>query len=59
MRKRAVIAVTMAVALATAGLALAAQVHLDSGLQAYKSVSGVSAAAKAPRITAPSIRSPA
>src|SRR6059036_4234586 len=42
MRKRAVIAVTMAVALATAGLALAAQVHLDSGLQAYKSVSGVS-----------------
>ena len=42
MRKRAVIAVAMAVALATAGLALAAQVQLDSGLQAYKSVSGVS-----------------
>src|SRR5205814_10597711 len=42
MRKRAVIAVAMAVALAMAGLALAAQVHLDSGLQAYKSVSGVS-----------------
>ncbi len=42
MRKRAVITVAMAVALATAGLALAAQVQLDSGLQAYKSVSGVS-----------------
>src|SRR6266571_1681817 len=42
MRKRAAIAVAMVVALATAGLALAAQVQLDSGLQAYKSVSGVS-----------------
>ena len=42
MRKRVVITVAMAVALATAGLALAAQVQLDPGLQAYKSVSGVS-----------------
>src|SRR6267143_5622660 len=42
MRKRAIIAVVMAVTLVAAGLALAAQVQLDSGLQAYKSVSGVS-----------------
>ena len=42
MRKRAVIAVALAIALVTAGLALAAPVQLDPGLQAYKSVSGVS-----------------
>jgi hypothetical protein len=35
MRKRAVIAMAMAAALATTGLALAAQVQLDPGLQAY------------------------
>src|SRR5215510_13689937 len=42
MRMRVTMAMTMVAALATAGLALAAQVHLDPGLQAYKAVSGVS-----------------
>src|ERR1700682_2277031 len=42
MKMRMVVTVALAVAVSTSGLALAAQVQLDPGLQAYKSVSGVS-----------------
>src|SRR5712692_4723503 len=40
--KKPMVAVALAVAVSTSGLALAAPVQLDPGLQAYKSVSGVS-----------------
>jgi phosphate transport system substrate-binding protein len=42
MKMRMVVTVALAVAVSTSGLALAAPVQLDPGLQAYKSVSGVS-----------------
>jgi phosphate transport system substrate-binding protein len=42
MKMRMVVAVALAVAVSASGLALAAQAQLDPGLQAYKSVSGVS-----------------
>jgi phosphate transport system substrate-binding protein len=42
MKMRTVVTVALAVAVSTSGLVLAAPVQLDPGLQAYKSVSGVS-----------------
>jgi phosphate transport system substrate-binding protein len=42
MKMRMVVTVALAVAVSTSGLVLAAPVQLDPGLQAYKSVSGVS-----------------